>query len=365
MPVEILFKIYGELASDPRSLSRLARTCQGLHLAVTPILYRGIGTQPTQQLRVENLAISLLDSPARREHIQSMDTSQIYVYNAVDRIQRGVLSQIVEALFGIQAHEPGSPDSSNAITMAVVCLASNLTTLEIGHLYKNSGNTNLFLQKVNNRVTGPRVSCTLPKLTTLTAKPGFLASTINLHQLNGLLYAAPNLKSLSVDAATGGTSLTARLPNLASLCLDNSHLSYRGLRLLTRSCVNLTHFKLTHMGHHSATWLPVSPAQILDCLMPCRAGLKKLHLEPLVNPGYLGVDLAKPFPLLTTLKWFPALKQVAVDPRAIAPRSDGHGLVDLLRGCPALEGVVLVNVKEVTDGVLASIAHAAVDLMLW
>lgn len=77
------------------------------------------------------------------------------------------------------------------------------------------------------------------------------------------------------------------------------------------------------------------------------------------------MNLSKPFPLLTTFEWFPAFKQVVIDPRAIAHRNDGHGLADLLRGCPALGGVVLVNVKEVTGGVLASIAHAAVDLMLW
>ncbi|KAG7291096.1 hypothetical protein NEMBOFW57_001106 [Staphylotrichum longicolle] len=251
--------------------------------------------------------------------------------------------------------------------MAVVCLAPNLTTLEIGHFYNNSGNTDFLLQKANNRVTGPKDTFTLSKLTTLTVTlAAAYAVKINLHKLNGLLYAAPNLQSLSVDGATGGTSLTARLPNLTSLCLNKSYLTYRGLRLLVRSCINLTTFKLTQIARYSeAAWLPVSPAQILECLVPCRTRLQRLHLAPLVRPYNVDAISEKPFPLLTTLEWFPGLKQVAIDPLAIASRINGQRLVDLLRDCPVLEGFFLLKLTEVAEEELANIAHAAVDLMIW
>jgi hypothetical protein len=219
---------------------------------------------------------------------------------------------------------------------------------------------------VNNGVTDPRLTCTLSKLTSLTVTSPWPGDRIWLGNLNGLLHAAPNLRSLSVEGAESGTTLIARLTNLTTLCLNNSFLEPRGLHLLTQACINLTYFKFTGFRDDEEPGiLRISPAEILDCLAPCSARLQKLHLAPVLCAKDRGRYLEQPFELLTTPVGFPALTQVAVDPLAVEPRSDKQGLVNLLRHCPALEGVFLMDVREGTGEDLANIVHAVVDLMLW
>ncbi|KAG7291121.1 hypothetical protein NEMBOFW57_001131 [Staphylotrichum longicolle] len=286
MPLEILTEIASNLtysSSSLEGLSRLGRTCRALFIVVTPVLYRHIHLSLPLYPMLARCARSLVTCPARCEHIQSINIRRIYKDRYYTKSDREVLDEIVQPLFGIHAFEPKRFGNVDLAIMAVICLAQNLETLEISHFYESSGNTDSLLQEVNNRVR-QRSACTLSKLTTLTFKPPSKKAKINLDKLNGLLNAAPNLQSLHIDAATGGSSLAVSLTNLTTLCLEDSHLGYQGLRLLTQPCVNLTYFKFAHFkGFDEPAWRPFSAAQILDCLKPCSAQLQHLHLEPLAR----------------------------------------------------------------------------------
>jgi hypothetical protein len=112
-----------------------------------------------------------------------------------------------------------------------------------------------------------------------TTRRGGRTYGINLHKLNGILHTVPNLRSLVIDCVRGGTSMTARLPSLTMLRLPKAYLCTRGLQKLTRACTNLVHFEMTYTNEPSVgNYFSVSPAQILNCLAPCRATLQRLHL---------------------------------------------------------------------------------------
>jgi hypothetical protein len=366
MPVEILTSIGSELADDRRDLARLALTCRRISKIVITALYLHIEDRKPHRLREVALAVSLADHPSRGEAIRSIQLAAplFEAFAGCDPKTAEAFRRIVMDLFG-----PDAWDQTVTLEpikmMAVVCLAPNLSTLEfaITHWW---GDTNFLLETVNNQVTGPKLACTLPKLTNLTVRFRFATTTVsgtNLQSLDGLLHAATGLESLTVERPCGGTSLTARLPRLTTLRLVDSYLCPRGLRLLTQSCPNLAHFELTNHGRHPVeSCLPASPAQVLERLAPCRGTLQRLHLAPWIDPP---IRDGRPYPLLTKLGGFTALKQVAVDYWAISPRADDEKLARLVWDCPLLEELSLFSVEAFTIQEFAAFAHATAVLCQW
>ena len=247
--------------------------------------------------------------------------------------------------------------------MALASLASNLETLETT-VSNESSDTDFLLNRsdTRRRVIGPKH--TLAHLAEFTVhftstRRGGRTSGINLHRLNGMLHTAPNLRSLVIDSVRGGTSMTARLPNLTTLRLPKAYLCTRGLQKLTRASTNLVHFEMTYDEEPTVGYLPVLPAQVLDCLAPCKATLQRLHLGG-YTPGHRDY-----FPLLSTLRDFKALKQVAVDCSAIVRQPDDTTLVQLVGGCPALEGLFIMGIEAFPRDEFACFTNGALNHKLW
>jgi hypothetical protein len=278
-------------------------------------------------------------------------------------------------MFGMRALRSNYRDP--ATMMAMVCLAAHLRTLEITASDTWSDTEFMLVKRsagIVSHTVGPLY--TLNELTTLiihfardNESPEGKAG-IDLNKLNGLLYSTPNLEHLAIDRPKGGASdLSAQLPHLTVLKLTKALLCERALRLLTRGCHKPTHFELTHspagLGR-CGLYHPVSPSQVLECLAPCRATLRKLHLAPFVPERHQARPLRKPYPLLTTLEGFSALREVAVDYRAIERRPGSHeALARLVWACKELEGLFLMGMKEVPVREFAFFTRCVVDKLRW
>ncbi|KAH6838464.1 hypothetical protein B0I37DRAFT_419403 [Chaetomium sp. MPI-CAGE-AT-0009] len=273
---------------------------------------------------------------------------------------------VIQRLFGLTAfHVDGI--SSPVRAMAVVCLAPNLSTLELT-VARRWGDTNFLLDKVDNRVTGPKPTCALPNLRNLVVRFAVTDNTgwtdgINLHSLNGLLHCAKYIESLTVERPRGGTSLTCRLPNLTCLRLIDSFLCHRGLQFLLRKCDKLTHFEFSNFHDGWAeSYLPVSPAQVVECLALAKGTLQKLHLAPWnADPAKLD---GRAYELLTSLDGFVALKQLAIDQRALVPDLDNdRALCRLVWNCPLLEGLYIMGLGRFPTEEVANLTNAKVMLL--
>ncbi|KAK4034449.1 hypothetical protein C8A01DRAFT_39065 [Parachaetomium inaequale] len=367
LPQEIMYKICEEVVGpneDTGSLARLARTCRTLNQVATPLLYRELKfdaqghfdweTNHTRNLGTTLQALfTLQGNQALGSAVRSMElgptSSTLWRINW--HITFGMFqayNATIRHLFDLDPTHNGSFPRP-ATTMALIFSAPNLTSLQ---LTTESGwqDTNFLLNKHNNRVTGPKFI--LANLTTLNINHSHLpwnrdAGTV-LHKLNGLLHTVPNLTSLTINLARGGTSMTARLPNLTTLVLINTHLCARGLHHLTRACTQLVHFELTHDPESPhKRFLPVSPGQVLDCVVPSRHTLQRLCIKTWMPEDNMANTLTQQqFPLLERLGGFPALRLVGVDYRAVVRRQYEDGaLVELLNGLESLQGVVLLGVE--------------------
>jgi hypothetical protein len=366
-------------------VARLGRTCRALNRAITPILYqevddRAFPTGPT--IRPAALALGLVAYPNNGNYIRSIklfrQAGGLFALSEAAKIQ--TLQRTVQHLFGLKP-DHNALDAPIAI-MAIASLAPNLATLEITAA-DHWRNTDFMVGKTAlGKVTGPRQTCTLHILTQLTVHYPDTASAgaprnvsqaggISITKLRGLLPSAPNLQSLTIETPRGGTALTARLENLTTLRLIHSYLCHRGLKQLVRACTKLVHFEYKQTEQPwRESYLPVCPAQALECLAPCRSTLQRLHIAirmPDVQSRSRREEFRRrPYPLLTTLEGFSALKQVAVDYRAIErPVRDGEALTGLLWDCPALEGVFLMGVKEFPAKEFECFSRGVVESVQW
>jgi hypothetical protein len=279
-----------------------------------------------------------------------------------DRARYAQSVSVMRSLFDIDINDAQHQQALVPL-MAVASLAPNLETLETT-VSDESNDTDFLLNRTDTRrrVIGPKH--TLDHLAEFivhftSTRRGGRTSGINLHKLNGILHTALNIRSLVIDSARGGTSMTARLPNLTTLRLPKAYLCTRGLQKLTRACTNLVHFEMTYDTEPTVGYLPVSPAQVLDCLAPCKATLQRLHLGGF-TPGH-----RDHFPLLSTLRDFKTLKQVALDCSAIVRQPDDTTLVQLVGDCRALEGLFIMGLEAFPRDEFACFTDGALDDMLW
>ncbi|KAK4155724.1 hypothetical protein C8A00DRAFT_31382 [Chaetomidium leptoderma] len=379
LPPEILFKICEEVVGadgDTASLARLGRSCRGFSQIATSVLYREIksrvipaqGVVLIQSIAVNNLGknmsllLTLCSNPTLGAAIRSMELAPASVgfhllQTAFPMSTLRTYHAAIHQMFGVSPAQNGS--FHNPVTpMALACQAPNLVKLQltIDTTWKD---TDFLLNKNNNRVTGPKF--TLHHLAELTIdynrRTHIPDKGLGLRKLNGVFHTTPNLKKLTIDRARGGTSLTARLPHLTTLKLTNTHLCPGGLHHLTRACPNLVHFEFTHDPDTAVAVrprhpLPVSPAQILTCLV--KPTLQRLAIAPWLPPQQQHLTQAQ-YPLLSPqqhqLSAFTSLRQVAVDYRAIAiarapnDGSEFQALVGLFQGMEQLEGVFLFGVQ--------------------
>lgn len=225
LPMELLTKICREVADDRSSIARLGRTSRVLNLIAFQMLYNHLEDSEPRPRRDLALASTLLAYPNLRPAIKSIEFAAPHNGpHAVPYNQATIwdFHRVIQRLFGMATFQVNSV-SAPVKAMAVVCLAPNLTTLEIA-VARRWGDTNFLLNKVNNRVTGPKLTCILPNLRNLIVRFPVTEETgwsdgINLHSLNGLLYCARNLQSMTIERPRGGTSLTGRMPNITCLRL--------------------------------------------------------------------------------------------------------------------------------------------------
>lgn len=373
MPVELITNICWELADDATSLARLAQTCRSFNHIAESILYREIKDDRPSHKRMADLLLALDIDPVRQNYIRSMKLGYWRHnptpghLNGQTQTRHESFVSVLRSLFGAQVEDPKNQHAL-VIVMALACLAPSLTTLEITASDANY-DTDIVLDKATAQARG-RINVpkhTLDRLTNLTVNyTAAMASSarrygVNLHKLVGIIRSAPNLRSLSIDWARGGTSMAARLQNLTTLRLTKAYLCTRGLRNLTRSCTKLIHFEMKYdTDCMLAGYLPVSPAQVLDCLAPCRATLQKLHIGSYnPDPGH--------YPRLSSLGNFPSLKQVAVCCSGLESPLDSQALVDLVQGCSALEGFFLMGLETFPRDQFACFTRAALEdeMALW
>jgi hypothetical protein len=370
LPMELLAKICREVADDRSSLARLGRTSRVLNLIALPMLYNYLEDREPRPRRDLALAATLLAYPKLRPAIKSIEFAAPYNGpHAVPYSQATIwdFHRVIQRIFGMVTFQVNSV-SAPVKTMALVCLAPNLTTLEIA-MARRWGDTNFLLNKVDNRVTGPKPACILPNLRNLIVRFPVTEETgwsdgINLHSLNGLLYCTKNLQSMTIERPRGGTSLTGRMPNLTSLRLIDSFLCHRGLQFLLRRCGKLTHFEFSNYSDGwPESYLPASPAQIVQCLAPYCGTLEKLHLAPWhADPEKLQ---GRTYDLAIRLNGFIALKQVAIDHRALVSQMDQNALCRLLWNCPRLEGLYIMGLGGFPTDEFRTFTHAMIKSFKW
>lgn len=366
MPLEIINMICCELADNSANLARLGQTCRGFNLLVKPILYQHI--EDHGRLRAESLMLALIDDPVCGKHIRSMKLRHwaMAATRDPDFMRNDLFDPVLDSLLGVDLEELKDKHRDLIILLALISLAPNMKTLEFcaSDAWDDTDDL-LNKSEATGRVTTPKR--TLGQLTdlTVTFRHNYVTphyNGVNLHKLRGLFRSAPNIKSLTIHSARGGTSLSATLPHLTTLRLTASYLCARGLRMLIRKSPHLAHFELTYDATpNRGCYLPVSPAQIVELLAPCRANLQKLHLggytPSWAQPG--------PFPGIRTLGDFPALRQVAVDVGAIVSRPDRAGLVELVRGCHGLRGFFLMGVEGFPRAEFVKFVRGMTEEMLW
>ncbi|KAL2131693.1 hypothetical protein VTI74DRAFT_4736 [Chaetomium olivicolor] len=374
IPAEILYLIYGGL--DRRSLLQLARTCRMFHGLCIPLIYRAIEDRAATadtDTDMEDAAVTQQHSPARLKAFPLMLTllGNPTVANQVEHIRFDYARlelppirdyrAILKRLFGIKMRSKNEARRSDAIKMALVCLSPSASTLEMttSHMQHDTD----FLLAKADLYSVPKPKFTLHHLTSITVRlklKNYVNSTpanidsIDISRLNGLLHCTLNLASLTIYYASGGSSLTAQLPCLTSLRLIDSFLEGEGLKALTASCRRLVHFELAYSIWSSL--LPYSPstaAEVLGCLAPSKDTLQRLRLQIRPRDKWRLMEVE-------TVGAFPALRQLTFDDRVLArkAKSDDAALVRLIEGCPALEGLHLIGIKNLSAGELACFARA-------
>lgn len=327
----------------------MAQTCRRLCDIAVPILYGHILHDSPPALLANQLPdfgiLSLLralsSKPALGEFVRSMELGDVRFppHVQLEGADSGVVQAFSEWLhqkFGIDIEGFVGPDPA----VVLCCLTPNLTKLILtGSRYGWLQSTDFLLRRDDNRrIIG--AIFVFRYLTDLTIQADDL-TMLNLNFYNGLLHAAPNLESLTIEKPSGGSLLSANLRNLTTLKLMDAYIGERGLAKLTKTCSTLRHFEFSNLQSSRPVAL-VSPAGILACLAPSADTLQTLHID-----NYLPLNRipdGRPFHLVEHLAGFPALRHLAINSRSILrERNPKHALVDLLAGCLELERVFIFN----------------------
>ncbi|KAL2127645.1 hypothetical protein VTI74DRAFT_10367 [Chaetomium olivicolor] len=164
-----------------------------------------------------DLGLQAMDT-LRSQRVESMEGPTIERCQVED-----ASSKIIEGVFVTGLHRPLGLRFQCLINpvpnMALICLTPNVTSLEIS-AYQEWCSTDHMLKKTARRMTGPKFKLRhLTKLTVNWSTYGFETQNpgINPHKFNGLFHLAPNLTSLTVDHAHGGTSLAVYFHHLTML----------------------------------------------------------------------------------------------------------------------------------------------------
>lgn len=370
-PPEILHNICLEVLRPSQEgrawVAALAQTCRALHDIAIPVLYGRVVDKPRWKIDFDDLGWvaghweplingfrlirTLALNPALGEQVWAIELRHVpTIWSSADSQAVQAFTVLARQRLGIQGL---IPIPSDPIPALVLCsLTPNLTRLVLTagrEAWKRP--TDFLLTRANGRITGARRTFQhLAELTIDYSGP----YVINLHVYNGLLHAAPNLRSLSLKCVTGGTSMTAQLHNVTTLKLEGVMLCERALKKLTRTCAALAHFEFSNVTEaqrvtHRSNFLPVSPAGILTCLAPAAATLRKLRINNYVEPSR--IPPGRPFPRIDSLAGFPALRHVALSNRSIRRPSDNphRALADLVAGCAELESLYIFNIHRVDE----------------
>lgn len=371
MPLEVLSQVIDEVKPQMGggALLSLARTCRALNAAVMVRLYAHICDGIPSNPRVLDLHRTLYSSRDLGKLVQTMvfRSARLEAVHALNRDFRDyphyplALSQ----LFGLDPAQPKSLQEPVNIMM-MACLAPNISRLDLTTT-PQWRDTDFLLNFNNGRMTGPRI--TLGNLTLLNVHELHRANTqpgagMNLHKLNGLLHAAPNLRLLGITRARSGTSLTCRLPHLTTLILLESLLCARGFRHLLRGCHGLITLVITHDGSSRVTgrFTPISAPQILECLTPSKVTLQNLVLWPWVPDAGDPREAEYAF-LPGQLGDFPALKQLSIHYKVLGRQfHDDKALVELLSGLDQLEVLLVMVAHFVSAPTFTALADAVIGL---
>ncbi|KAK4099006.1 hypothetical protein N658DRAFT_525837 [Parathielavia hyrcaniae] len=365
LPVELLTMIGRELKDEPRSLAWFGQACRAFHPVAMPLVYQNIDTRRHSWKRSCRHLLSLVAFPACAQHVESISFADSCVARDIsdcDPAMQKAIGQAIKQLFGIQLKKFDLEENGDTlIVMAAAALAPKLSKLELAPVGPWS-NTNFMLSN-SPKSNGPRRKCIFKNLTKISVG----RSIQNVDNLDGLLHSAPNLQTLSIHKARGGSSLTARLPSLTSLCLSDSNMNPGDLRQMLQACNNLVCFEYSDVTYPNQ---PPSPAQVIDLLAPCQNTLQKLHLSSCFadRPDRLE-PRQLPAPWLTKLDRFPALRQVAVDYKALErggkEEDDGGALAKLVWDCPALEGLFVMGVDSFETEEFACFTRSVVEQHRW
>ncbi len=127
-------------------------------------------------------------------------------------------------------------------------------------------------------------------------------------------------------------TLICLAPNLSTLALA---------RLLAR-CPNLCRFEYRFrrpLSHADPPRAQVAPAQVIECLAPCLAGLRSLCV------GRRIPSAGGPAPI-EALEGFVGLRTVVVEDAALRPCEEGQRLVRLVGPCRELERLCVTGLGE-------------------
>ncbi|KAH6624136.1 hypothetical protein B0J18DRAFT_478492 [Chaetomium sp. MPI-SDFR-AT-0129] len=310
LPQNIILLIAQELDNMDRSrslfsrpsVSTLCQTAPALRAITARVIYNEADLLPTydETCPHEFLITDCLRASSRllRTARSTPELARLVLHlkigppgpiNAMDSVPDDLVTMvrdIVRRMFKVHVLDHGRI-SATIVLMALVMSLPNLTSLFI--ITSEKWLSTSFLTKPG----APEPPVNLLHMRGLNIIPddrlGETDVGVRLQLFNGLLHRLPALERLNVLLPRNGETLTARFPNLKTLYLKRGHLSYKALRVLLRDCALLQRVMITHDVYSTLrdTFMPVSPAQILECLdrAACRDTLEKLTIHTWLPPA--------------------------------------------------------------------------------
>ncbi|KAI0140565.1 hypothetical protein GGR57DRAFT_423326 [Xylariaceae sp. FL1272] len=331
MPTEIWQLVLGVI-HDKATIARFGRTCKFFRELAIPLLYQKFETftltDDGVSLQYQSLS-AFIRTITKHPHLAKVVTEMNCTTSAFTKhYDREDLfncySQYDSALVGDVARRLGVPpanirmssgalwtvsSTSSFMHQLLVCLLPNLRSLKLRVPSSSSGFSDCLL------IWAKAPSNRLWTLSELKIEDESLSRRFNFSNVQDLIRYAPNLEYLSLKRCFSSTAdCTLDLRNLKRLRIIESRFQREGL-LLWRNCVRLEHFTYISFGPHVA--IDRLPAEIVAALEPARETLERLEIFHFARTGqrefHQGIE---------TLRDFPVLRIVALNPSALFPHSD-------------------------------------------
>ncbi|KAK1829356.1 hypothetical protein QBC39DRAFT_332514 [Podospora conica] len=370
-----------QLRQDRASLANFGASCRIVREITLPLLYQNLAVYKSslQGEMMFDFTRSLLENSSLGPLVQSIDTTNLNPWPTIEEHPEHGITDAHMNLLTTLARRIIGPEPAAKIL-------DNEGSLKISA--EAIWDTNfLAVKQPNGRTLRPLV--VFNKLTHL-----FLdTNNMELAMFGGLFAASPNLETLIFPKASKwARGIPAfKFANLITLDLDRCQLCPRGIKHMLKHCTKLVNFSFSKVDDtdfaafdasfngfglgldvdvdsDSEVDVPTTVGKwtsavfILDCLKASAATLQTIEIQVVNSFEESDPDMAQSQTqdkLLKSVTGFPALKALRLSQALIDTKGDGEILVDLIKDCPSLETLEILQIEELPEHHMAQFVSAA------